>query len=172
MRRRAPWRNLLATIGIGALLAAGVSTPPAAADDVVISSVDFDDGTSGDWQPTGGPNLEYVPDDDGGLALAVVGRSADYVGIETPAGMLDGLAAGDVVTFSMQVRLAEGTGDGAARFVLKPAYTWIGNTTVTASAWTAVTGSYTVAEGDEGSSHTSAPRTWTARTPTTSTTSR
>lgn len=112
--------------------------------------MDFDDGTSGDWQPTGGPNLEYVPDDDGGLALAVVGRSADYVGIETPAGMLDGFAAGDVVTFSMQVRLAEGTGDGAARFVLKPAYTWIGNTTVTASAWTAVTGSYTVAEGDEG----------------------
>ena len=107
---------------------------PAAADDVVISVVDFDDGTTGAWQPTGEPALEYVPDDEGGLALAVVDRSADYVGIETPTGMLDGFAAGDVVTFSMQVRLAEGTPDSAVRFVLKPAYTWIGNTTVTADS--------------------------------------
>lgn len=129
-------------IGAGALVAAA----PAIAEDVVISSVSFDDGTTGDWVDSGGATLDYVADDEGGLALAVVDRSADYVGIQTPAGLLDGFAAGDLLTFSMQVRLAEGTPASSARFVMKPAYTWIGNTNITADAWTTVTGTYTVPE--------------------------
>lgn len=110
----------------------------------MISSIDFDDGTTGEWQPTGEPTLDYVPGDGGGLALAVIDRSADYVGIETPAGLLDGFSPGDVLTFSMSVRLADGAPDASARFVVKPDYTWVGNTAVTANTWTTVTGSYTV----------------------------
>lgn len=139
----------------GAVLALGASlalvAPAAMADDVeVISAVDFDDGTTGAWQPSGTQSFDYVPDDDGGLALAVVDRSADYVGIQSPAGLFDGYAAGDVLTFSMQVRLAPGTPASQARFVMKPEYTWIGNTAVTADAWTTVTGTYTVPDGATG----------------------
>ena len=37
----------------------------------------------------------------------------------------------------MRARLAAGVaGSAGVRFVMKPAYTWIGNTTMTADGWT------------------------------------
>lgn len=149
VQRRTSRHTALASFGIAALIGSGalLAAPPAQADDAVISSVTFDDGTTGGWVPTGDPTLDYVPDDEGGLALAVVDREADYVGIETPVGLLDGFSEGDLLTFSMQVRLADGAPDSSARFVMKPDYTWIGNTAVTADAWTTVTGTFTVPAG-------------------------
>ena len=45
----------------------------------------------------------------------------------------------------MRARLAPDTvGSAGVRLVVKPAYAWVGNTTMTADAWTTVTGTYTV----------------------------
>lgn len=51
----------------------------------------------------------------------------------------------------MSLRLAEGTPATQARFVMKPAYTWIGDTAVTADAWTTVTGTYEIPAGTDAS---------------------
>ena len=53
------------------------------------------------------------------------------------------LQPGGSYSFSMQLKLAAGTATTQARFVLEPAYTWVGNTTVSADKWTTVTGSFT-----------------------------
>ncbi|MFM9597671.1 carbohydrate binding domain-containing protein, partial [Streptomyces scabiei] len=64
------------------------------------------------------------------------------VGIQSPTGLF---RPGETYAFSMWARLApETTGSADIRFVMKPAYAWIGNTTMTADAWTTVTGEYTV----------------------------
>src|SRR4051812_42384243 len=48
----------------------------------------------------------------------------------------------------MKVRLATGTaGSAGVRFVVEPAYTWVGNTTMTADAWTTVSGTFTAPAG-------------------------
>src|SRR5699024_9746370 len=92
------------------------------------------------WEPwvlSGDADLSVV-EVDGDKALRVGGRSADYVGIQTPAGLLE---EGTEYTFSMRARLAEGTpGEAGVRFVMKPDYTWIGSTTMTADDWTTVSG--------------------------------
>jgi endo-1,4-beta-xylanase len=119
---------------------------PAVAAPTTVTSVDFEDGTTGTWTRSGGTDSTLsVVDLDGGKVLEVAGRDADYVGIQSPAGIYQ---AGTTYDFSLRVRLAPGTPDTTARLVMKPAYTWVGNTTVTASGWTTISGSYTPEPGD------------------------
>ncbi|PYG01682.1 endo-1,4-beta-xylanase [Georgenia satyanarayanai] len=148
-RNRPRWRplgaGLLALTMTGGVTAAAApgDTPAlaAAGDPVVVASTDFEDGSWEPWTLSGEPTLSVVEVDGGGKALQVAGRTADYIGIQTPAGLLE---EGTEYTFSMRARLAEGTpGEAGVRFVMKPDYTWIGNTTMTADAWTTVTGTLT-----------------------------
>jgi endo-1,4-beta-xylanase len=145
-------------VAAGALASAPASTAGAstatttAAADTVVTSVDFEDGTTGAWTPSGGAGLDVVPDpgpDGTGNVLAIT-RAADYEGIQSPTGIFE---PGLTYTFSMRTRLAEGTDpaqpaptSSGVRFVMKPSYAWIGNTTI-GSAWTTVTGTWT-ADGD------------------------
>jgi endo-1,4-beta-xylanase len=76
-------------MGIAAVIAAGalVLAPlvPAAAATTVISSVDFDDGTTGAWTQSGGDaSTLSVVDLNGDKVLQVANRSADYVGLQSP----------------------------------------------------------------------------------------
>ncbi|MFC5381747.1 endo-1,4-beta-xylanase [Aquipuribacter nitratireducens] len=118
-----------------------------AGDEPVVVSTDFEDGTTGPWVQNGDATLSVVDDGEGGNALLVAGRVNDYDGIKSPPGLLE---PGASYTFSMRVRLAPGTaGSAGVRLVVEPAYTWVGNSTMTADAWTTVSGTYTVpADGD------------------------
>ncbi|HMO11805.1 MAG TPA: endo-1,4-beta-xylanase, partial [Actinotalea sp.] len=93
------------------------------------------------WTPSGSPALGYV-DADGGKALSIT-RAADFEGIQSPTGLL---AKGVVYTFTMRAKLPDDSplATTDVRFVVKPAFTWVGNATVTKDAWTTVTGEYTV----------------------------
>ena len=109
----------------------------------VVSSLSFDDESIDPWTQSGSPTLSFV-DADGGKALSIL-RAADYEGIQSPVGLLD---EGVVYTFSMRARLPEGAaGSAGVRFVVKPAYNWVANTTITGAGWTEVTGTYTVPDG-------------------------
>ncbi|WP_344125942.1 endo-1,4-beta-xylanase [Luedemannella flava] len=115
------------------------TTPPA----TVVSSVDFEDGTTGAWTQSGGGSgtLTVVDGPDGGKVLSVNDRDADYVGLQSPTGLFQ---TGKTYTISMKARLAAGTpGSAGVRFVMKPQYEWIGNTTMTADAWSTVTAEWT-----------------------------
>ena len=132
-----------------ALLATGslfAVTTTAAAADVTIVQTDFADGTLGSWEQSGGDGSTLsVIDYEGGKVLQVANRAADYVGVQTPAGALSALQPGATYTLTMKARLADGTaGSAGVRFVMKPAYTWIGNTTMAAGAWTTVSGTFAV----------------------------
>ncbi|WP_210479633.1 endo-1,4-beta-xylanase [Naasia sp. SYSU D00948] len=125
------------------ILITGPAAPPA---EQTITAVDFDDSTTGTWTPSGNPALAYV-DADGGKALSIT-RAADYEGIQSPVGLLE---AGVEYTFSMRARLPEGAaGSTQVRFVVKPAYNWVGNATIDGSGWTTVTGTFTLPEVDNG----------------------
>ena len=118
-----------------------------AAEPVTIVSTTFEDGTLGPWQNSGGSTAQVI-DQDGGKVLSIGGRAADYDGIQTPAGYLADLTPGETYTFSMRARLADGVaGTTSIRFVMKPSYSWIGNTTISAAAWTPVSGTFTVPVG-------------------------
>ena len=144
-------RSLLAiatTIGLIAPLSA-VSPPPVAlaASPTVVTAVDFNDSTTGTWTQSGGPTLAYVADGGGGQALSIT-RAADYEGIQSPAGLLEL----DVeYTFSMRAMLdpAGSVTSGDIRFVVKPAYNWVANTTINNTGWTTITGTYTVPAGTD-----------------------
>ena len=132
--------------GIAAVIAAGslVLAPlvPAFAATTVVSAVDFQDGTTGTWTQSGGDaSTLSVVDLDGSKVLQVANRSADYVGLQSPTGLFQ---PGKTYGFSMRLRLADGTPATQARFVMKPAYSWIANGNVAAGAWTTLTGSFTV----------------------------
>ena len=138
------WANLRAIAAMLVLLMpAGLAAPSAvmAADPEVISSVDFDDGTTGSWTQSGNPTLGFVDDGAGGQALSIL-RAQDFEGIQSPAGLLEH----DVVyTLSMRARLPEGTaGSTEARLVVKPNFTWVGNATIDGSGWTTISGTYTL----------------------------
>ncbi|WP_243884626.1 endo-1,4-beta-xylanase [Cellulomonas fengjieae] len=155
MRHARVRRRPLETIGVAvtALVLAAVpavvvsSATPAAAVDTTLISTDFTDGTLGAWEASGlGAEQLTVVDVEGDNALQVAGRSEDFHGIQTPAGLFTDVEPGTELTLSMRARLAPGTaGSAGVRLVVKPAYTWVGNTTMTADAWTTVTGTYTVA---------------------------
>ncbi len=108
---------------------------------VTVTGVDFDDETLGDWSASGSPALAYV-DADGGKALSIT-RAADYEGIQSPTGLLE---PGVVYTFSMRAKLPDDSPveSTSLRFVVKPAYTWVGDATITRDGWTEITGEYTV----------------------------
>ena len=127
--------------GLGAVAAPGAAV--AAEEPVVLLSEDFEDGDLAPLVQNGGATLSVV-DADGDKALRVTGRTNDYDGVKTPAGLLQ---PGGQYTFSMQVKLAAGTPATSVRFVVEPAYTWVGNTAVSADAWTTVTGTYTAPAG-------------------------
>jgi endo-1,4-beta-xylanase len=139
-------RRLTAGTAAAGLLAGlgAVAAPTAqAADPVTLLNEDFEDGTFAPLTQNGAAALSVV-DVDGDKALLVQGRTADYEGVKTPANLLQ---PGGQYTFSMQVRLAPGTAPTEARFVVEPSYTWVGNTAVTADAWTTVGGSFTAPAG-------------------------
>ena len=125
------------------MIAAVIVSVPAQAATSTVYSLDFEGSSIAPWSQSGGDGstLSYV-DVDGSKALAVA-RTADYVGIQTPAGELE---PGKTYTFTAKVRLAEGTvGTTSLRFVGKPGYSWIGNTGgVSAAGWTTITGEWTV----------------------------
>ncbi|MFD6447539.1 endo-1,4-beta-xylanase [Promicromonospora sp. NPDC060204] len=154
-RRWTAGLGTVALLATGALVAAPAATAapaptaPTAAADTVVTVVDFEDGTTGTWTPSGGAGLDVVPDPDGAGSVLAITRAADYEGLQSPTGIF---RPGLTYTFSMRARLAEPaeptdppapTSTGV-RFVVKPAYTWVGNTTV-GTGWTTVTGTYTAA---------------------------
>ena len=124
--------------------AVGTAVPTAVGDPVVVASNDFSNGGWAPWVLSGSPALSVV-DVDGNPALLVTNRSADFHGIETPAGLLD---AGVEYDFSVRARVADGgPASAGVRFVAKPGYAWIGSGTMTTGAWTTLTGSV-VAQAD------------------------
>ena len=156
MRHARSPRNRFETIGVALTTALALAAVPAAvvstgsaalaadAAPTTLLSTDFSDGTLGGWTQSGGPTLSYV-DVDGNPALQVANRTEDFDGIQTPAGLFADVEPGTVLTLSMRARLAADTaGSAGVRLVVKPAYSWVGNTTMTADAWSTVTGTYTV----------------------------
>ena len=142
-RRVTIWSNLVAIAAILGLVASAtlISPPVVRGADSVVSSVNFNDSTTGTWTQSGGPTLSYVDDGSGGKALSIL-RAADYEGIQSATGLL---AHTTVYTFSMRAKLPAGvSGTADLRFVVKPNYTWVGNTTIDASGWKTVTGTYTL----------------------------
>lgn len=81
--------------------------------------------------------------------MLAITRAADHEGTQSPAGIFE---PGLIYTFSMRACLAEPTEPEPEptstdiRFVMKPSYDWIGDTTIDTD-WTAVTGTWT-ADGD------------------------
>jgi endo-1,4-beta-xylanase len=131
------------------LVGGAITAAPAAAAPTTVTAVDFEDGTTGTWTQSGSPTLAVVDSPDGaadGKVLSIT-RAADYEGIQSPTGIFE---PGATYEFSMRARLgADATGPAGIRFVAKPAYTWIGDTTITSDAWTVVTGTWTApADGD------------------------
>ncbi|WP_295779414.1 endo-1,4-beta-xylanase, partial [uncultured Microbacterium sp.] len=136
----------LASLATAGALIFGGAAAPANAAPTTVSSVDFTDGTTGDWTRSGGTDATLsIVELDGDTVLRVSDRDADYVGIQSPTGIYE---SGETYTFSLRLRLAAGTPDTSARLVMKPAYTWIGNTAVTAAGWTTISGTFTAPAGD------------------------
>ena len=124
------------------MIVGGAAAVPASAGEYPATSLDFTDGSLGGWSLFGADATTVAVADEGGEQfLRVASRANDYVGIVSPAGLFE---AGKTYTMSMRVRLAPGTPTSSARFVVRPAYTWVGNTTVVAGQWTTVTGTYDV----------------------------
>ena len=123
-----------------------ITAPAAPPTTEIITSVDFDDGTTGTWTTSGNPTLSFVDDGAGGQALSIL-RAQDYEGIQSPMGLLEH----DVVyTFSMRARLPAGTSASTAvRFVVKPGYDWVANTTVDDTGWSTISGTYTLPAEDD-----------------------
>ncbi|MDN4610422.1 endo-1,4-beta-xylanase [Arthrobacter burdickii] len=143
MRQR---RLVAGATAFGLMTGAGALALPAAQADepTVLLNEDFEDGSFSPLAQNGGPALSVV-DADGDKALLVKGRTNDYDGIKTPANLLQ---AGGSYTFSAQVKLSAAAGTTtSARFVVEPAYSWVGNTTVSADAWTTVTGTFNAPAG-------------------------
>jgi endo-1,4-beta-xylanase len=121
-----------------------ITGPDAAPEIETVSSVNFEDGTTGTWFGSGGPTLTVV-DDATGKVLQVTNRVNSFDGLQSPAGIFD---AGDTHTFSARVKLAPGgPATSEFRFVMKPDFAWIGNTAINATDWTTVTGQFTVPAG-------------------------
>ncbi|MGA3058478.1 MAG: endo-1,4-beta-xylanase [Candidatus Limnocylindrales bacterium] len=145
-RRASIWSNLLAIAAVlGSVASVTLIAPPVVRGaDSVVSSVNFNDSTTGTWTQSGSPTLSYVDDGKGGMALSIL-RAHDYEGIQSPTGLL---AQGTTYTFSMRAKLPDGAaGTTDVRFVVKPNYNWVGNTTIDASGWKTVTGTYSLPDG-------------------------
>ena len=145
-------RRAVASVATLALLAAPLTvvtagaTAAAATDGTTtLLSESFDGGTLGDLVPSGASGTFVdLGDDD---KVYQVERADNFDGISTPAGLLEGLEPGTVVTVTAQARIVAGDTDVAARWVTKPSYTWLAGTTL-AGEWTTVSGTYTVPAAD------------------------
>ena len=150
-------RKVLETIGAGAVAAALVATPLAvigatagAAEAQVLLSADFDDESLGDLQQSGNPILGYVAEGDG-YALSVTDRANSWDSVSSADGTFE---AGKSYAFSARVKLPEGAAATEARLTAfngasgdAADYKWVGNTAVTADAWTTIEGTYALPEG-------------------------
>ncbi len=141
--KRTRFDRLAATAAVTALAAGSVlaTTVQAAAAPTVVSAVDFQDGTTGEWSINPAGVAEVVSD---GKAVQVQNRVNDWDGI---ARELE-LTAGTEYTFSARVRLAAEVGDATTnvRFVVGSGYAWVGATDgVNSTDWTTVTGAWTPA---------------------------
>ncbi|TFC56884.1 HYR domain-containing protein [Cryobacterium sp. TMT2-15-1] len=141
--------GLVASATAFGLLASALVLPAAqaeAADATVFLQEDFEDGSYDPLTQNGGATLSVV-DADGDKALLVQGRTNDYDGVKTPANLLQ---PGGSYTFTAQVKLSAAAGTTtSARFVVEPAYTWVGNATVTADAWTTMSGTFEAPAGSD-----------------------
>ncbi|GEL95532.1 hypothetical protein CCO02nite_21900 [Cellulomonas composti] len=137
---------LAATVALVLTPLVGVTTVATAADGstTTLLSVNFDDGTKGTLGQSGAAGT-YVDLGAGNKAYQVH-RAASYDGLDTPAGLLDGLEAGTVVTVSAQARIVSGDTNVPARWVTKPGYSWLGTDVTLTSEWKTVTTQYTIPE--------------------------
>lgn len=142
-------RCLIAGVtAFGLVAGAGALALPAAsaAESVTLLSEDFEDGSFAPLVRNGTP-IPSIIDADGDKALLIQGRANDYDGVKTPANLLE---AGGTYSFSAQLKLAAAAGTTAsARFVVEPAYSWVGDTVVSADAWTTVSGTFNAPAGTD-----------------------
>jgi endo-1,4-beta-xylanase len=134
---------------VSPLAGPAVGAPSAAAADcepttVTVAGTDFSSGALPAELRQSGGGTGTLTFADG--AMAVNGRNADYVGIETVPGLLE---PGVSYTASASIRLADGTPATQARWVGFPGYSWIGNAAVTADAWTTITGTWVAPASDD-----------------------
>ena len=126
-----------------------VITGPEAVPDVEeIWNLDFDGASVAPWASNPPTATSFVANGDG-QALAIT-RTADWHGIESPAGLLE---AGTTYDVSFRARLADSAASPqSVRLVGKStttgddAYNWIGNTEITSADWTTVTTTFAVPE--------------------------
>lgn len=142
-------RTALSVLAAAAVVATPFLSPaaPAAAASSTVSSVDFEDGTTGEWTQSGSPTLAVVDDPAGGpgKVLSVTNHTQDYEGIESPSGLF---TEGTSYTFSARIYVPDAAAQ--ARFVVKNGYHWVGNTTVPAGEWTTISGTH-IADDDDSS---------------------
>ncbi len=105
-----------------------------------VTSIDFEDGTTGSWVANDAATLT-VTEDDGNHVLEISDREDVHFGIQSPEGVYE---AGVEYTFSAEVLLPEAA---EVRFVAydeasAETYNWLSGTAVVAGEWTTVTGSY------------------------------
>ncbi|WDZ87709.1 endo-1,4-beta-xylanase [Micromonospora cathayae] len=159
-RRTLPALLALAALATTAAVTAVVplTTPPAhAADPVVVREATFEDGTTQGFRARGGETVAVstATAHGGTHSLLVSGRTASWQG---PAvDLLDEMTKGTRYTLSVRVRLAAGQSPGQARLSVQrdadgsSAYDQVvGDTAVTADAWTQLTGTYVLAHDVDG----------------------
>src|SRR5688572_30243457 len=101
MKKIGVLETVVASLAAAVLGVASVLVATSAAAAVPIVSTDFEDGTLGGWQQSGGgANTLSVIDFDGGKVLLVADRDQDYVGVQTAPGALASLVPGETYTFS------------------------------------------------------------------------
>jgi len=142
---------------VAAVLGIAVSAP-AVAEPTTVSTVDFEDGTSGPWGPRGGVALTVTDAEAhaGTRSLAVTNRTANWQGVSANSTTL-GLQAGTTYQFSAWVKLPAGeVGTSGIHFTAEqvPAgggsntYTWIGGSVdTTDGGWVQIGGSYVFPDG-------------------------
>jgi endo-1,4-beta-xylanase len=146
----------LALLTAAALLTAVSPGRPAVAADpapVTVVTSDFEDGTTQGWAARGGDETVAASDavaHGGTGSLAVTGRTAGWQGPSLD--VLDVIEKGTQYTVTAWVRLADGAAADSARLSVErrtagtASYDQVaGNTAVSAGAWVALTGRYTLA---------------------------
>ncbi|WP_196250734.1 endo-1,4-beta-xylanase [Cellulomonas sp. JZ18] len=148
-------RGAVATAAAAALVA-GVVAPlvaTAAPGDVVVVAEDFESATAAAPQgvlvQSGGPTLAQVTEGTNKV-LSVTGRANSYDSVSTATGLFED---GVEYTLSAKVKLVDDVAGASARLVGyrgadgTGAYTWVGNTAVSSTAWTTIQGTYTLPAG-------------------------
>jgi|GEM_PF-5799258 len=134
---------------IPGLNATAQAATPTSSTDTTVWSLPFDPLSP--WTQDGSPTLTYVadPDNANNQVLQVTNRTNSYFGIQSPTGVLQ---PGQTYTATMKVRLLAGdTSTADVHFTLNSdtatgnKYAWVpGSTSITDSAWTTVSGTFTV----------------------------